>query len=141
MPTIQEYGPPITLEKARRAAEAAEAEARRHGWAVVIAVVDSGSHLVLLHRMDHTQYGSIAIAQSKATCAVDFKRPTRTFEDALLQGGSGWRTLSVDGICPYEGGIPIVEAGKVVGGIGVSGARSDEDGIVAAVALAAIERA
>jgi glc operon protein GlcG len=100
MQAIQEYGQPITLEKARLAAEAAEAEARRHGWAVIIAVVDSGSHLTLLHRMDHAQFGSIAIAQAKARCAVDFKRPTKTFEDALLQGGSGWRTLSVGGICP-----------------------------------------
>jgi len=138
MQSIQEYGQPITLERAKRAAEAAEAEAQRHGWSVVIAIVDCGSHPVLLHRMDHSQLGSIPIAQAKARCAVDFKRPTKAFEDALIQGGTGLRMLNVDDICPFEGGLPIVEADKVIGGIGVSGARSNEDGMVATAALAAL---
>ena len=136
--TVLEYGSPITLAQAKRAVEAAEQEAHRQDLAVIVAVVDSGSQLVMLHRMDHAQYGSIAVAQAKAKCAVDFKRSTKQFEDALVQGGMGFRTLSVDGIAPFEGGLPILEGGKIVGAIGVSGARSDQDGVIAAAGLAAL---
>ena len=136
--TIQEYGSPITLAQAKRAVEVAEQEAHKQGLAVIIAVVDSGSQLVLLHRMDHAQYGSIPIAQAKAKCAVDFKRSTKQFEDALVQGGIGWRALSVDGIAPFEGGLPVFEGGKIIGAIGVSGARSDQDGVIAAAGLSAL---
>jgi glc operon protein GlcG len=136
--TIQEYGPPITLAQAKRVVEAAEQEANKQGLAVIIAVADSGSQLVLLHRMDHAQYGSIPIAQAKAKCAVDFKRSTKQFEDALVQGGMGFRALSVDGIAPFEGGLPILEGGKIIGAIGVSGARSDQDGVIAAAGVAAL---
>ncbi|MFL6618260.1 MAG: GlcG/HbpS family heme-binding protein [Povalibacter sp.] len=137
--SVQEYGPAITLAEAQRMAEAAGAEALKQGLAVIIAVTDSASQLVLLHRMDHAQYGSIAIAQAKAKCAVDFKRPTKQFEEALVQGGMGWRALSVDGIAPFEGGLPVVKNGKIIGAIGVSGARSDQDGVIAAAGIAALE--
>ena len=136
--SVQEYGAPITLSKARRAVDAAEQEAQRQGLAVIIAVFDSASQLVLVQRMDHAQYGSIPIAQAKAKCAVDFKRATKQFEEALVQGGMGWRALSVEGITPFEGGLPIIEDGKIIGAIGVSGARADQDGVIAAAGLAAL---
>jgi len=136
--TIQEYGPPITLSTARRLADAAEAEASRQGWAMVIAILDSAGQVVLVHRMEHAQYASVAIAQAKARTAVNFKRPSKAFEDALAQGGMGLRLLAVGEICPLEGGEPILRDGKIVGAIGVSGAQSFQDGAVAAAALAAL---
>ncbi|HJT11402.1 MAG TPA: heme-binding protein, partial [Dongiaceae bacterium] len=88
-----EYGPPIPLALAKRVAERAEAEAAANGWAMVIAIVDSAGHLVLLHKMEHAQFGSIAIAEGKARTSVNFKRPTKAFEETLAAGGLGLRVL------------------------------------------------
>ena len=126
-----EYGLPISLVDAKKVIEAAEAEASSNDWAMVIAVVDSTGHLVALHRMDQSQFGSIAIAQAKAQTAVNFKRPTVVFEEAVAQGGLGLRLLSTPDLCPLEGGIPLLRDGKVIGAIGVSGERSSQDGQVA----------
>ena len=128
---IIEYGPPILLADAKRVIEAAETEASTNQWAMVVAVVDGTGHLVALHKMDHAQFGSIAIAQAKAQTAVNFKRPTKVFEEAVAQGGLGLRLLSTQGLCPLEGGIPLLGDGKVIGAIGVSGAQSTQDGQVA----------
>lgn len=138
MKPIQQYGTPISLSKAKRLAEAAETEANKNGWKMVFAIVDSASQVVLVHRMDHAQYGSVAVAQAKAKTAVNFKRPTKVFEDAVAQGGLGLRILATEGICPLEGGVPIIEEGMLVGAIGVSGAQSHEDGTVANAALIAL---
>jgi glc operon protein GlcG len=116
----------------------AETEAASNAWAMVIAVVDSSGHLVLLRRMDHAQYGSIAIAQAKAATALNFKRPSKVFEDGVVAGGLGLRFLGVEGICPLEGGIPLIRDGKIIGAIGVSGAQSTQDGMVASAAAAVI---
>jgi glc operon protein GlcG len=126
-----EYGPPISLEEAKHVVAAAQAEATQNGWAMVIAVLDSGGHLVVLHKMDHAQFGSISIAQKKALTAVNFKRPTKVFEDAVAAGGIGLRMLSAEEVCALEGGLPLVREGKLVGAIGVSGAQSAQDGVVA----------
>ena len=126
-----EYGLPISLVDAKKVIEAAEAEASSNDWAMVIAVVDSTGHLVALHRMDQSQFGSIAIAQAKAQTAVNFKRPTVVFEEAVAQGGLGLRLLSIPDLCLLEGGIPLLRDGKVIGAIGVSGAQSSQDGQVA----------
>ena len=128
---IIEYGPPISLADVKRVIEAAETEASTNQWAMVVAVVDGTGHLVALHKMDHAQFGSIAIAQAKAQTAVNFKRPTKVFEEAVAQGGLGLRLLSTQGLCPLEGGIPLLGDGKVIGAIGVSGAQSTQDGQVA----------
>ena len=126
------YGAPVSLDDARRIAAAAEAEARANGWTMVIAVVDSGAHLVVLHKMDHTQTGSVAVAQAKARSAVSFKRPTKVFEETLAAGGLGLRLLATEGVCPLEGGLPLMRAGQLIGAIGVSGMQSTQDGQVAA---------
>lgn len=126
-----DYGAPISLSVAKRVIDAAEADAAANGWSMVIAVVDSSGHLVALHRMDQAQYGSVAIAQAKAKTAVDFKRPSKIFEDAVAQGGLGLRLLSTPDLCPLEGGVPLVARGELIGAVGVSGARSHEDGRVA----------
>jgi glc operon protein GlcG len=132
------YGPPISLELAKRVLAAAEAEAVAQGWPMVIAVVDSGGHLVALHRLDQAQLGSLAIARMKAETAVRFRRPTRVFEDAVAAGGQGLRLLSVADVCALEGGVPLVRDGVVIGGIGVSGMQSTQDAQVAAAGARAI---
>lgn len=131
VPRPLEYGAPISLERAKAAMAAAEAEARANDWPMVIAIVDSGGNLVMLHSLDQAQHGSVAIAQDKARCAVNFKRPTKAFEEAVTQGGINLRILATPGMVPLEGGVPLVADGRIVGAIGVSGMRSYQDGQVA----------
>jgi glc operon protein GlcG len=129
-PTIP-YGAPIAFEAAKKVMAAAEAEAMKNNWSMAIAILDSTGHVVMLHRFDNTQYGSIAVAEDKARSALDYRRPTKVFEDLVAQGGIGLRTLALRGASPLEGGIPLVVDGKIVGAIGVSGATSAQDGQVA----------
>ena len=132
------YGAPITLDEAALVAGAARTEAQRQGWPMVIAITDSGGHLVLLHRLDQAQHGSVLVAQQKAKTAVDFRRSTRSFESALADGGLHLRLLGMTNLTPLEGGLPIVRDGKVIGGIGVSGMQSTQDAQVASAGLAAL---
>jgi glc operon protein GlcG len=125
------YGPPITLEQAKKVLAGAEAEARKNNWNVVIAIQDSGGHLVLLQRLDNTQFGSVQIAQQKAYSAVAFRRPTKVFQDGVAAGGEGLRLLKLEGATPVEGGLPIIVDGKVIGAIGVSGVTSQQDNQIA----------
>ena len=130
------YGPPLGLARAQVIMAAAEAEAARHGWAVAIAIVDSGAHLVMLQKLDGTQHSSVEVAIGKATTAVNFRKPSKHYEDAIAAGGGGLRFLAMPGMTPFEGGVPIVVDGAIVGGIGVSGVRSDFDARIAAAGLA-----
>jgi len=130
-PPTTPYGPPITLDAAKKVMVAAEAEATKNNWAMAIAILDSTGHLVMLHRFDNTQYGSIPVAEDKARTALDFRRPSKVFEDLVAQGGIGLRTLALRGAAPFEGGLPIIVDGKIVGAIGVSGATAQQDGQVA----------
>ncbi|MDR3637150.1 MAG: heme-binding protein [Isosphaeraceae bacterium] len=132
------YGPPIKLETALKLVAAAESEAKKNNWPVAITVVDSGGHLVAFHRIDNTQLGSIEVSLEKAKTAALFRRPSKYFEDAIAQGGAGLRALRT-GVMPVEGGLPIIQDGKIIGAIGVSGVKSTEDGQVAKAALAALE--
>jgi uncharacterized protein GlcG (DUF336 family) len=121
------YGPPITLEQAKKVMVGAEAEAKKNSWNVVMVVLDSGGNLVMLQRMDGAQFGSIEVAKDKAYSAVAFRRPTKAFDDALAQGGVNLRILKLSGATPLEGGIPIVVDGKLIGAVGVSGVTSAQD--------------
>jgi glc operon protein GlcG len=125
------YGVPISLDQAKKVLAGAEAEAKKNKWNMVIAVLDSGGHLVMLERMDGTQLGSIDAAKDKAYSAVLYRRPTKVFQDLVGQGGPNLRLLRLAGASPLEGGIPIVVDGKIVGAIGVSGATSEQDAQVA----------
>ena len=128
--------PILTLEDARLIAAAAEAEARANNWSVTIAVVDDGGHLLYLQRSHDTQFGSVETAIMKANAAVAFQRPTKMSEDAVLSGRL--IHLALPGVIPAEGGIPVVRDGTVVGGIGVSGVRSFQDGQIAQTGVAAL---
>jgi uncharacterized protein GlcG (DUF336 family) len=119
----------MSLDAARRIAVAAEAEAVRNKWNVVIAIVDDGGQLLYLQRMDGAQYGSIDVAIQKARTSAAFRRPTKVFEDAIAGGRTA--ILSLDQALALEGGLPIVHDGQVVGAIGVSGVTSQQDGQIA----------
>lgn len=130
------YGAPIDLATAKRLAQAAAGEAVRIGMNAVIAVVDAGGHLVYLERSDRAQVASVEVSIHKARCAVAYKRPTRFFEEAV-KGGS-IHSLSLDGVIAVDGGLPLIQRGRIVGAIGVSGGLSEEDGRVAAAGAAAL---
>jgi uncharacterized protein GlcG (DUF336 family) len=134
------YGSPITLDQAKKVVAGAEAEARKNNWNVVIAVLDSGGNLVLLQRLDGTPFGSLEIAKEKAYSAVAFRRPTKVFEDLVGQGGGNLRLLKFPGVIPSDGGLPIIVDGKVVGGIGVSGVTSAQDGQIGRAGIDALTK-
>ncbi len=132
------YGASITLDAAKKVLAAAENEARRNDWNVVIAIVDTGGNLVALQRMDDTQIASITVAQQKAWSAAGYRRSTKTFEEAVAAGPAGARTLALHGAMPVEGGLPIIVNGKIIGAIGVSGVTSQQDGLIASAGLVAL---
>jgi uncharacterized protein GlcG (DUF336 family) len=117
---------------------AAEAEAMKQSWPVAIAIVDNAGYLVMFHRLDNTQLGSVEVALEKAKTAVLFRRPTKAIEDRLAAGGADLKLLRLPAM-PLEGGIPIVHEGKIIGGIGVSGVQSNQDAAVATAGLRALQ--
>src|SRR5256886_16325632 len=126
----------LTLDGAKKMAAAAEAEATKNSWRVVIAIVDDGGHLLYLQRTDETQIGSIDIAIGKATTSVALKRPSKAVEDIIAGGRNAF--LGVKGITPLQGGLPIMVDNKLVGAIGVSGVTSQQDEQIAKVGLEAL---
>jgi len=128
--------PVLTLEDARRIAAAAETEARSNEWKVTIAIVDDGGHLLYLQRSHDTQFGTVETAIAKAHAAVAFQRPTKVSEDAVLSGRL--IHLALPGVIPAEGGVPLLRDGLVVGGLGISGVRSVQDGQIAAAGMNAL---
>ena len=137
-PPSTPYGAPISLAAAKQAMAAAEAEAAKNGWAVAIAIVESGANLVMMHRLDNAQLSSTRIAEAKAKTAAEFRRPTKVFEDAVAGGGIGLRVLTF-GASVAEGGVPIVSGGTIVGAIGVSGVQSHQDAQVAQAGADAVK--
>ncbi|MCE9596847.1 MAG: heme-binding protein [Spirochaetia bacterium] len=132
------YGAPINLETARKLADVAQAEAAKNGWNMAIAIVDCGGNLVLLHKMDGTQLGSIEVSQLKAKTAVNFKRSTKMIDEGVTNGGAGLRMLAIPGVAPMEGGELLLVGNEIVGAIGISGSLSSNDGIVARAAVAVL---
>src|SRR5579863_5668139 len=115
----------LSLAAAKKMAAAAEAEAAKNNWTMVISVVDDGGNLIYLERMDGTQLGSIEVSQGKARTALQFKRPTKAFQDLIDKDQAHLITLGH--ITGVQGGLPIMAEGKVVGSIGVSGGASAQD--------------
>ena len=128
----------LTLEVAKQVAAASGQFARKNQWAVVIAIVDDGGHLVYFERMDEVQTGSIQVAIQKAKTAAAFKRSTRVFEEAVAKG----RTVlvSLPGGMPFEGGVPITVDGQVIGAVGVSGVTAQQDGMAAQAGVDALPK-
>lgn len=136
--TAQHVPAPVMNEEAKVMLDAAEARADQDEWTVAIAIVDAGGHLVAFRKLDGTQTGSVQFAVEKAKSAVMFKRPTKVFQDAVQSGEN--HMLGLTGGVPFEGGIPIVVDGEVIGAIGVSGVTAQQDGVVAQAGLDALDR-
>ena len=117
---------------------ASEAEALRHGWRVVIAIVDDGGHAILLHRLDGAQHSSIDTALGKAQASVAWKRPTRVLEESVNGGRFAFLSIT-QGMAVLQGGLPIEFEGQVLGAIGVSGVKASDDEVVAQAGVDALK--
>jgi len=132
--------PALTYEGARRAAEAAAAEAAARGVAPVISAVDAGGALMFLVRPDRAQVASVEVTTDKARTAAIYRRPSKDFEDQASNGRPS--ALHLARAVPLQGGVPITSDGVVIGAIGVSGARSaDEDNELAHIGAQAMSAA
>jgi glc operon protein GlcG len=129
--------PYLTLEDARRIAAAAEAEAAQHGWAVTIAIVDDGGHLLWQQRLDGAAPISAQIAPAKARTAALGRRESRVYEEMINQGRVSFLSApGLDGL--LEGGVPVMVEGHCVGAVGVSGVKSSEDAQIARAGIAVL---
>ncbi len=127
----------MVLEDVKRVARAAEAEAEKNKWAVVIAVCDEGGHLMWLQRMDGAAPISSEIAPAKARTAALGRRASKIYEDMINGGRMSFLSApTLEGM--LEGGEPIVIDGHVVGAVGVSGVKSAEDAQIARAGIAAL---
>jgi len=117
---------------------AAEAEATRHNWPVSIAIVDEGGHLLSLFRMDGAAPISAHIAPAKAHTAALGRRESKIYEDVINSGRYSFLSApELKGL--LEGGVPVIKNGHVIGAVGVSGVKSNEDAQVAKAAIAALD--
>ncbi len=128
MPNDIPYGPPISLDRAQAAINAAIAESKKRGWKLNVAMVDSGANLVAFARMDGAQIGSIAISEHKARAAAKFRRETKAFE-AGIQAGNNY-LITLDDVIASRGGILIMQNGQIIGAIGCSGGTGSQDEVV-----------
>lgn len=129
--------PVLSLADIKKIAAAAEAEAVANKWAVTIAIVDDGGHLLWLQRMDGAAPVSAHIAPSKATTAAVGRRESKVYEDMINNGRVSFLTAPfIDGM--LEGGVPVIVDGHVIGAVGVSGVKSSEDAQIARAGIAAL---
>jgi glc operon protein GlcG len=126
----------LTLDLAKAVAEAAKSYATSRGWTIVLAIVDSGGHLVYLERMDGVAYGTVQVAILKAQSAAAFETPSKTFENAVDEGLIG--LVGLPGMAPYEGAVPISVGGQTLGAIAISGVTKEIDGEIAQAAVDAV---
>lgn len=130
--------PTLTLEDVRAIAAAAEAEATRNNWAVTLAIVDHGGHLLWLQRLDGAAPISAEIAPAKARTAAVGRRETKVYEDMINQGRVSFLSApTLRGM--LEGGVPIMVDGQCAGAVGVSGVKSAEDAQIARAGIAALK--
>lgn len=124
------YGSPgVTLEQAKTAAAAVEAEAAKNGFRMAIAVVSNEGSLIYFGRMEDTQFGSSDVAIHKATTAARFRRPTKVFSDGLMASPPALPAVTL-GVTAVEGGLPLIAGGKIIGAIGCSGGTATQDAMV-----------
>lgn len=127
----------LGLDDVKRIAAAAEAEALANNWAVTIAIVDDGGHLLWLQRLDGAAPVSAHIAPAKAHTAALGRRESKAYEDMINNGRVSFVTApAIEGM--LEGGVPVVVDGQVIGAVGVSGVKSSEDAQIARAGIAAL---
>lgn len=127
----------LTDEDIDLIAEAAIAHARANQWPVTIAIVDEGGHALFLRRLDGVGAASAEIALAKARTSAMGRRESKLFEEVIKQGRTAF--LSAPLTAMLEGGVPIVVNGDVIGAVGVSGVKSDQDAAVARAGIAALK--
>ena len=129
--------PTLELTDIKRIAAAAEAEAVLNNWAVTIAVVDDGGHLLWLQRLDGAAALSAHIAPAKAHTAALGRRESKGYEDVINGGRTSFLSApAISGM--LEGGVPIMKDGVCLGAVGVSGVKSTEDAQIARAGIAAL---
>ena len=127
----------LELADIKKIAAAAEAEAIKHAWAVTIAIVDDGGHLLWLQRLDGAAPVSAHIAPAKAHAAALGRRESKIYEDVINSGRYSFLSApDLKGL--LEGGVPIIKDGQVIGAVGVSGVKSNEDAQIAKAGIAAL---
>jgi glc operon protein GlcG len=130
--------PFLSHDDVQRIATAARSEAQTHAWAVTIAVVDDGGHLLWLQRLDGAAPVSAQIAPAKARTAAIGRRETKGYEDMINGGRTAFLSApNLDGM--LEGGVPIVSDGHCIGAVGVSGVKAAEDAQIARAGIAALD--
>lgn len=126
----------LTIEDTARVMDGAIAAAKKNNWAVAIAIVDDGGHLLQFTRLNGAPPVSAHIAPEKARAAALGRRETKIYEDMINQGRNAFLSAPLQGM--LEGGVPIIAEGQVVGAVGVSGVKSSEDAQVAKAGIAAL---
>jgi uncharacterized protein GlcG (DUF336 family) len=129
--------PFLSLAEVKRIAAAAEAEATAHHWAVTIAIVDDGGHLLWLQRLDGAAPLSAHIAPAKARTSALGRRESAVYEEIIKGGRTAFLSVpEIEGL--LEGGVPIMVDGHCLGAVGVSGVKSNEDAQIAKAGIAAL---
>ena len=132
--------PYLTLADVKKIGAAAEAEAVQNGWAVSIAIVDDGGHLLWQQRLDGAPPVSSYIAPAKANTAALGRRESKIYEDVVNNGRVSFLTApKIEGM--LEGGLPVIVDGHVIGAVGVSGVKSEQDVQIARAGIAALNAA
>jgi uncharacterized protein GlcG (DUF336 family) len=126
----------LSGDDAKTIATAAEQHALANNWAVVIAVVDDGGHLLHLHRMDGAAPISSDIAPGKARTAALGRRESAVYEELIKNGRTAFLSAPLESM--LEGGVPVVYEGEVIGAVGVSGVKSQQDAEIAKTGIAAL---
>jgi uncharacterized protein GlcG (DUF336 family) len=126
----------LELADVKAIAQAAEAEALKNSWAVSIAIVDDGGHLLLLHRLDGAAPISAQIAPAKAQTAALGRRESKVYEETINNGRTSFLSAPLKGM--LEGGVPIMKDGQLIGAVGVSGVKSTEDVQIARAGISAL---
>ncbi|HEX8601661.1 MAG TPA: heme-binding protein [Pseudoduganella sp.] len=129
--------PYLTLADVKKIAAAAEAEALANNWAVSIAIVDDGGHLLWQQRLDGAAPLTAHIAPAKAKTSALGRRESKSYEDVINGGRVAFLSApEVEGL--LEGGVNIVVDGHSIGAVGVSGVKSDQDAQIAKAGIAAL---
>jgi glc operon protein GlcG len=127
--------PMLTLDDCRKMSAAAEAEARKNNWNVVIAILDDGGHLLHLARMDGATPANARIAIEKGRTAAETRRSTANWQERIKTRPE---LIRMPGVTPVQGGLPIVVNGTCVGAVGISGVQSHEDEQIAKAGIDAL---
>jgi glc operon protein GlcG len=128
--------PVLTVAETTKILDAARAEAEKNNWAVTIAVADDGGHLLSLLRLDGCAPVGAYIAPEKARTAALGRRESKVYEDMINGGRTAFLSAPLAGT--LEGGVPVIVDGQVIGAVGVSGVKADQDAQIAKAGAAAL---